>query len=178
VSPHRQGPNLSRRIAFSLVVRSVDLSLVDMRDHSSELPELWDIDRLVAYLGTSQHLVYCRADGKPRHQWSPSRYVSCSQFVTPLRSLPDAMQRVGGYRASVIPAGCVAKSASRHPVVVVVLRPERGLGRPDPGGSYGCGEGGLPLMSRKLLSVMLRSSIAARTAGSHSDASSMSRTRA
>jgi len=29
-----------------------------MREHSPELPELWDIDRLVAYLGTSKHLVY------------------------------------------------------------------------------------------------------------------------
>jgi len=57
--PPSAGANLSRRISFSLVARSVDLSLVDMRDHSSELPELWDIDRLVAYLGTSQHLVYC-----------------------------------------------------------------------------------------------------------------------
>jgi excisionase family DNA binding protein len=40
------------------VAPSVDLYPVDMRDHSSELPELWDIDRLVAYLGTSKHLVY------------------------------------------------------------------------------------------------------------------------
>jgi excisionase family DNA binding protein len=29
-----------------------------MREDSPELPELWDIDRLVAYLGTSKHLVY------------------------------------------------------------------------------------------------------------------------
>jgi len=29
-----------------------------MRDDSSALPELWDINRLVAYLGTSKHLVY------------------------------------------------------------------------------------------------------------------------
>jgi len=29
-----------------------------MRDESSGLPELWDVDRLVAYLGTSKHLVY------------------------------------------------------------------------------------------------------------------------
>ena len=29
-----------------------------MRDDSSDLPELWDVDRLVAYLGTSKHLVY------------------------------------------------------------------------------------------------------------------------
>lgn len=37
---------------------SVDLSPLDMRDDSSALPELWDVDRLVAYLGTSKHLVY------------------------------------------------------------------------------------------------------------------------
>ena len=29
-----------------------------MSDDSSALPELWDVDRLVAYLGTSKHLVY------------------------------------------------------------------------------------------------------------------------
>ncbi|MHB1488192.1 MAG: excisionase family DNA-binding protein [Acidimicrobiales bacterium] len=37
---------------------SVDLSPLGMREDSPELPELWDIDRLVAYLGTSKHLVY------------------------------------------------------------------------------------------------------------------------
>ena len=37
---------------------SVDSSLLGMRNDSSALPELWDIDRLVTYLGTSKHLVY------------------------------------------------------------------------------------------------------------------------
>ncbi|MHB1518402.1 MAG: hypothetical protein ACYCVN_03170 [Acidimicrobiales bacterium] len=43
----------------------VDLSPLGMRDDSPELPELWDIDRLVAYLGTSKHLVY-RLTHEPR----------------------------------------------------------------------------------------------------------------
>ncbi len=46
------------RPVWRAVVRSVDLSPPDMRDDSSDLPELWDVDRLVAYLGTSKHLVY------------------------------------------------------------------------------------------------------------------------
>jgi excisionase family DNA binding protein len=29
-----------------------------MKDDSSALPELWDVDRLVTCLGTSKHLVY------------------------------------------------------------------------------------------------------------------------
>jgi excisionase family DNA binding protein len=58
IAPPSAGANLARRIELSSVAPSVDLSPVDMRDHSSELPELWDIDRLVAYLGTSKHLVY------------------------------------------------------------------------------------------------------------------------
>lgn len=37
---------------------SVDLSPPDMRDDPYELPDLWDVDRLVAYLGTSKHLIY------------------------------------------------------------------------------------------------------------------------
>jgi len=40
------------------VAGSVDPSPLGMSDESSGLPELWDIDRLVAYLGTSKHLVY------------------------------------------------------------------------------------------------------------------------
>jgi excisionase family DNA binding protein len=40
------------------VAGSVDLSPLGMRDDSPALPELWDIDRLVEYLGTSKHLVY------------------------------------------------------------------------------------------------------------------------
>jgi len=37
---------------------SVDRSPSDLSDDSSGLPELWDVDRLVAYLGMSKHLAY------------------------------------------------------------------------------------------------------------------------
>jgi len=56
--PPSVGANPSRRCALPAVAGSVDLSPLGMKEDSPELPELWDIDRLVAYLGTSKHLVY------------------------------------------------------------------------------------------------------------------------
>ena len=46
------------RVAWQGLVGSVDPSPVGMRDDSSELPELWDVERLAGYLDVSKHYVY------------------------------------------------------------------------------------------------------------------------